>query len=556
MKRVNCLLRVSSKQQLRGDDIPVQRTECMEYINKNPEWKFQKEYLEKAVSGFKTSLKDRGVLREILEDARNKAFDVLVVYMSDRIGRKEDESPFFVTTLNNLGVEVWSVKEGQLKTEEHIDKLLNYLRFWHAEGESMKTAARVRDAQETFVKKGKFVGGYAPFGYRLEYSGAISNHGRALKELVVDKEKADIVRKIFNYTINYNYGDLKIAKVLNEQNILAPRDTWKACTIAQILQNPIYKGYVTYNRRQRSRCGGKYERIPMENWILSENQNQALTIVSEEIWNKAQEMREKRKAMIKKSMETSNHDYTAGSAGKLVLMGLVYCGYCGCRLTNGSKYDYWTTKDGEHKKKFVGRYRCTSVANGSLSCQGKPYYRSEEIEPMVYTVVTSYLNQLREADTQEDILKLQEEQKLRVKMEKESLGKEQKTIQKDIATLKENIPAALRGEGVFGVQELSALLKEKEQRLSELQQLAEKKEKEYEELKLKKKDINEIGEIISNWGELFIQCSIPEQKVMLSKIIERIDIWEDEIKIKFRISKEEYRKSTGSDTTPYIPCSA
>lgn len=293
----------------------------------------------------------------------------------------------------------------------------------------------------------------------------------------------------------------------------------------------------------------------MENWILSENQNQALTIVSEEIWNKAQEMREKRKAMIKKSMETSNHDYTAGSAGKLVLMGLVYCGYCGCRLTNGSKYDYWTTKDGEHKKKFVGRYRCTSVANGSLSCQGKPYYRSEEIEPMVYTVVTSYLNQLREADTQEDILKLQEEQKLRVKMEKESLGKEQKTIQKDIATLKENIPAALRGEGMFGVQELSALLKEKEQRLSELQQLAEKKEKEYEELKLKKKDINEIGEIISNWGELFIQCSIPEQKVMLSKIIERIDIWEDEIKIKFRISKEEYRKSTGSDTTPCTLCS-
>lgn len=53
MKRVNCLLRVSSKQQLHGDDIPVQREECRAYIEKHSDWQFQKEYLEKAVSGFK-----------------------------------------------------------------------------------------------------------------------------------------------------------------------------------------------------------------------------------------------------------------------------------------------------------------------------------------------------------------------------------------------------------------------------------------------------------------------------------------------------------------------
>ena len=90
MKRVNCLLRVSSKQQLHGDDIPVQREECRAYIEKHSDWQFQKEYLEKAVSGFKTSLKDRDILQEILQDARDKTFDVLVVYMSDRIGRKSD----------------------------------------------------------------------------------------------------------------------------------------------------------------------------------------------------------------------------------------------------------------------------------------------------------------------------------------------------------------------------------------------------------------------------------------------------------------------------------
>ena len=63
---------------------------------------------------------------------------------------------------------------------------------------------RVKAAQETFVRDGKFVGGKAPFGYRLEYSGAISNHGRALKHLVIDKEKAKIVQQIYDYAYYYH----------------------------------------------------------------------------------------------------------------------------------------------------------------------------------------------------------------------------------------------------------------------------------------------------------------------------------------------------------------
>ena len=64
----------------------------------------------------------------------------------------------YVSNLNNLGIEVWSVKEGKIETEEHIDKLLNYIRFWQAEGESRKTGIRVRDAQLDKVRKGEFVG--------------------------------------------------------------------------------------------------------------------------------------------------------------------------------------------------------------------------------------------------------------------------------------------------------------------------------------------------------------------------------------------------------------
>ena len=558
MKRVNILLRVSSQQQLHDEDIPIQRSECMNFIGTHNDWTFQKEYLEKAVSGFKTSVKDREVLQEIKEDAQNKSFDVLVVYMSDRIGRKQDESPVFVSTLNKLGIEIWSVKEGQLKTEEHVDKLLNYIRFWQAEGESRKTGARVKDAQETFARAGKFIGGYAPLGYQLVPSGEISNHGRLLKKLIIDSEKAPIIRKIFDYTVNYNYGALKIAKILNKEGVPAPNTTWKACTIAEILKNPVYMGHITYNRRQHSKCGGNFERMPMENWILSDAQNPELVIVSKEIWYKAQTMRENRKAAIKRGRDTENRKYPISSSGQLVLMGLVYCGYCGSRLTNGSKYDYWTTKDGDKRKKFVGRYRCTKIANGSLECQGKAYYRSEEIEPIIYSVVTSYLNSLKESDTCDDIMKLQEEQRARLEKEKASLIKSLKSAQNDIATLQENIPSALRGESVFSAKQLSSMIKDKEKKIAELKRQIDSKDKEYQDTQLRKEDLKSAGSIISNWGELFMSCSIAEQKVMLSKLIERIDIKENDIKIKFRISMEEFGGikqgiGIGSDTTLYTP---
>lgn len=560
MKKVNILLRVSSQQQLHDDDIPVQRSECMNFISTHDDWTFQKEYVEKAVSGFKTSVKDREVLQEIQEDAKQKNFDVLVVYMSDRIGRKEDESPVFVSTLNKLGIEIWTVKEGQLKTDQHVDKLLNYIRFWQAEGESRKTGARVKDAQETFAKAGKFIGGYAPLGYRLVPSGEISNHGRLLKKLVIDSEKAPVIRKIFEYAVNYNYGALKIAKVLNEEGIAAPNTTWKACTVAEILKNPVYMGYIAYNRRQHSKCGGNFERMPMEKWILSDQQNMELVIVPKEIWYKAQAMREDRKAGIKKGRDTENRKYPLSSSGQLVLMGLVYCGYCGCRLTNGSKYDYWTTKDGEKRKKFVGRYRCTNMANGSLECQGKAYYRSEEIEPIIYSVVTSYLDSLKESDTCDDLMKLQEEQRARLEKEKAVLLKSLKAAQGDIATLQENIPAALRGESAFSAVQLSSMIRDKEEKITGLKQQIAAKDREYRDTQLKKKDLQSMGSIISNWGELFKACSMAEQKVMLAKLIERIEIKENDIRIKFRISMEEFGEiqqeiSGDSPTIPYTPCS-
>ena len=91
MKRVLCLYRVSTKGQVDPkDDIPVQRRECMRFIENHRDWVYLGERLEKGVSGYKVSVQNRDVLQEIKKMAERKEFEVLLVFMFDRLGRRED----------------------------------------------------------------------------------------------------------------------------------------------------------------------------------------------------------------------------------------------------------------------------------------------------------------------------------------------------------------------------------------------------------------------------------------------------------------------------------
>lgn len=123
MKRVLCLYRVSTKGQVDKitDDIPMQRRECLDFIAKQEDWVFFDERVEKGVSGYKLSLNDRDAILDIRALAEKKKFDVLLVFMFDRLGRREDETPFLVEWFIQHGIEVWSTREGQQKIENRSD---------------------------------------------------------------------------------------------------------------------------------------------------------------------------------------------------------------------------------------------------------------------------------------------------------------------------------------------------------------------------------------------------------------------------------------------------
>ena len=171
VRRVVCLYRVSSVGQVEKDDIPMQKQSCREFVQRQTGWEIVKEFSEKGVSGFKKSAKDRDAIQEIQKLALQGGFDILLVFMFDRLGRRDDETPFVVEWFVKQNIEVWSAMEGQQRFDNHVDKLLNYIRYWQASGESIKTSMRVKTRIEQLTQEGHFTGGRAPFGYRAEKTG-------------------------------------------------------------------------------------------------------------------------------------------------------------------------------------------------------------------------------------------------------------------------------------------------------------------------------------------------------------------------------------------------
>lgn len=545
-KIVRILLRVSSNQQLEADgDLNVQRRLILDYVESHKEWILdKKEYFEGSNSGYKNSVADREVLQTALQDAKNKEYDILVAYKDDRIGRRMWEVGAYVMSLKNFGVDVYTAKDGCISPESDdlMGQVMLNFRYAMAQKSSMDTGMRVKDTAQKLVQKGKFMGGKAPYGYKLELSGNISKHGRALKHLVIMPEQAEVVKYIYDLSINKEYGSSKIAKVLNmddKYKNMAPNDVWKSGTITSILTNPVYTGYTAYKRRER--INGKYHSLDSKDWIVAEKQNKEIMIIDKELWNKVQVKRKQRSDKYIRKQENKNMIIIRRNDGELSLVDVLHCGYCGCKMVNGSKYNYWTIKStGEKRTSKIPIYKC------QYAWQGVPHektkqYRADIIEPIIFNVLAEYIVKIQE---NEDILELisknQQKERKRLEMELNKAQKKLKEIRKDMNALKSEIPKALRGKSEISMEYLSeSLSANKEIELKQLN-LIESIELEIKNILVTTEDLKEIYSRIPSWRDVFMSADSAEKRVLVNKLIERIDIKKDVVTVRFKINLNDF----------------
>ena len=243
-KKVCCLYRVSTLKQVEKDDIPMQKQRCHEFAAQMG-WDIVREFSEKGVSGFKVSAKKRDAIQEIQREAAMGTFDILLVFMFDRLGRKDDETPFVVEWFVKNGIQVWSVEEGQQRFDTHVDKLMNYIRYWQASGESLKTSIRTSTRLRQLTEEGFYTGGSVPFGYKLVEKGRINKRGKAVFDLAINPSEAEIVQLIFDLYANEGYGSQRISHYLFHKGVIGRSGTnIPNTTINRILKNVMYTGVI------------------------------------------------------------------------------------------------------------------------------------------------------------------------------------------------------------------------------------------------------------------------------------------------------------------------
>ena len=566
MKRVRMLLRVSSNQQLEADgDLSVQRQLVKDYIFSQSDWQLdEKEYFEGSNSGYKNAVADRNILQEALQDAKAKEYDILVVYKDDRIGRRMWEIGAYVMSLKSFGVDIYTVKDGCISPESDdiMGQMMLALRYGNAQKSSSDTGMRVKDTAQKLVQKGKFMGGKAPYGYKLELSGEVSKHGRALHHLVVVPEQAEVVKYIYELSLHKEFGATKISKILNEHEIYkdrAPRDIWKSGTIVSILTNPVYAGYTAYKRRER--VDGRYHRLDSKDWIFAEKPDTEIAIIDENMWNQVQDTRKQRADKYIKSLENQNVTVIRRNSGMLALIDVLHCGYCGRKMTNGSKYNYWTIKDtGERRTSKIAIYKCPNAWNG-IPHEKTKQYRADQIEPVVFEALAEYIGKLQE---NEDVFTQIEENQSRQKAVKQSeLDKEQselENIQQKISVMENNIPNAMTGDYPLSLEELAGIIRKHKELEQKHKRIVEERKAELDAMKVSMDDWENIRSKIPTWQDVFWNADTTTKRVLVNKLIERIDITKDSVNIRFKINLNDFftlpRITDGSGTpvaTPWVP---
>ncbi|MDY4117365.1 MAG: recombinase family protein [Blautia sp.] len=546
MKRVRMLLRVSSNQQLEADgDLSVQRQLVKDYIFSQSDWQLdEKEYFEGSNSGYKNAVADRNILQEALQDAKAKEYDILVVYKDDRIGRRMWEIGAYVMSLKSFGVDIYTVKDGCISPESDdiMGQMMLALRYGNAQKSSSDTGMRVKDTAQKLVQKGKFMGGKAPYGYKLELSGEVSKHGRALHHLVVVPEQAEVVKYIYELSLHKEFGAAKIARILNEHEVYknrAPRDVWKCGTIVSILTNPIYAGYTAYKRRER--IDGRYHKLESRDWVYAEKPDPEITIIDENVWNRTQDTRKQRGDKYIKSPENKDGTIIRRNSGMLALIDVLHCGYCGRKMTNGSRYNYWTIKDtGERRTSKIAIYKCQNAWSG-VPHNKTSQYRADQIEPMVFEALAEYIGKLQE---NENVFTQIEENQNRQKVIKQSeLDREQselKNIQNKIAVMESNIPNAMTGDYPLSLEELADIIRKHRELEKKHKRIVEEKEAELDAMKVSMDDWENIRSRIPTWQDVFWNADTTTKRVLVDKLIERIDITRDNINIRFKINLNDF----------------
>jgi len=345
-KRVAIYIRCSSDEAKKGGYSPETQEEKLRGFIKNNRWQLEERYIYKDI-GYSGGVKERPALHRLLTDAKNKEFDIVLVFRLDRFFRKLRLLENVLTELLDSEIGVKSITEPWADYSNPSARLnvqiLGAVAEWQREiGLGSRNEGMIKA-----MKAGKWLGGTPPYGYKFN---------KETQRLEIDEKEARIVKILYEWLANEGLSEYKIQQKINSMKIPTKYDRlgrkkktgskywWNRRTIGRILRSEIYAGAFYYRRyKSPGRVRGKNNLRPKEEWIRVEDKS--LKIISRELFEKAQQQLKKNKEL---SPRNTKQSYT--------LQHKIICGFDGYRYQCATRH-YHSKKTGDSRK--TKYYFCT-----------------------------------------------------------------------------------------------------------------------------------------------------------------------------------------------------
>lgn len=394
--RVTYYARVSSESDEQLNSLDNQIAYYEDLIRRNRAWTYIQGYVDEGLSGIST--KKRKHFNEMIADAKEGAFDLIITKEISRFARNTLDSLQYTRELLGWGVGVFFQNDNINTLDEDAELRLTIMSSI-AQDELRKLSSRVKFGHQQAIKSSVVLGNSRIFGYKKED-----------KRLVIDESQAPMVRDLFRLYATGEYSMKQLETLFYEQGYRNYNGNKIAhTTMSGIISNPKYKGYYVGNKvRIVDMFTKKQKFLPPEEWVMFKDETGEIVpaIVSEELWDKANDVLTRRSEDVKNRQGICNHAN--------LLTGKLYCAHCGAAYYRRES----KSKDGTVNSKWV----CSGkINNGADSCPSFPIYE-DEIKPILFEVfsetrvdvealLASYEEMFRSMEADDETAGQMEEQK-------------------------------------------------------------------------------------------------------------------------------------------------
>ena len=360
--------RVSTIEQAEeGYSIDEQERLLIEWCKKM-DYEVYKCYADRGISG--KDIKSRPSLKELLSDAEEKKFQMVVSWKINRISRKLEDVLKIVNLLENNNISFKSYSE-PFETNTPAGKMQFQMMALIGEFERGTIAQNVKMGMCAKARAGEWCGGRV-LGYDLVQMKKQPGAKRTKTKLVINEKEAEAVRFIFN-----EYGNGKGYKAItNQLNKIGYKtklgNNFSVGSIREILTNPVYIGKVRYNVRQN--WSEKRRRNINANPIITDGIHEA--IIDEKLWDKVQAI-----LSSKKGKPARVHD------GEFPLTGILKCPKCGA----GMVISRTTNKMADGTKKRIAYYACGNWKNKGTAVCNSNSVRADKANEYVFNKLSELL---------------------------------------------------------------------------------------------------------------------------------------------------------------------